>query len=215
MIKIKLSKKQTIYLLAALLVVAGAVAVWLITRQDEKSRGADSTNTVTYSTNTPDENPVAEPYNWPGSASDPKYISLPTINTAGYVQRVGVDQNKQVAVPNNINMAGWFTNSVVPGQKGLSIIDGHVSGRYHDAIFKNLINLKSGDQFQVTLGSNKVLNYKVINIQSVSVVQSASVLFSQDPKVSSQLNLITCGGNYDASQQSFDHRVIIYSELVK
>lgn len=211
-LKINLSKRNLFYLaIAGLLVIGGAVFFGL--RNSSNQEVKETVKTVNYSTDTPSEDPIAEPYNWSGNPSDPKYISLPTINSEGYIQRVGVDQNKQVAVPDNINMAGWFVDSVTPSQKGLSIIDGHVSGRYHDAIFKNLVNLKVGDHFQVTLGNGRVLDYKVINIQSVSVAQAPSVLFSQDPKVSSQLNLITCGGNYDESQKSFDHRVIVGAEL--
>lgn len=83
---------------------------------------------VTYSTETPEEKlPVDAGYSWKGQKNDPKRIVISKIGVDSLVQNVGVDQNQQIAVPNNIHIAGWFIDSVRPGESGLSIIDGHVS----------------------------------------------------------------------------------------
>jgi LPXTG-site transpeptidase (sortase) family protein len=192
------------------MITAGSIW-WALHSEIRESKG---TYVVTYSTNTPDESSVEKAtYKWLGADDEPKYIELPTIGAEGFVQKVGVDQNKQVAVPSNIHFAGWYVSSAKPGQTGLSIIDGHVTGRYHDAVFKDLTKLKVGDIFQIELGSGEVKKYRVIGIQSVMVDQANSLLFSQDAKVSSQLNLITCTGDFDITNQLFNKRLIVYSQL--
>ncbi len=170
---------------------------------------------ITFSTDTPVETPpIKQSYRWKGKPDEPKFIRLPSIGTEGFIQNVGVDQNKQIAVPNNIYFAGWFVDSVRPGQKGLSIIDGHVDGRENEGIFKRLSNLEKGDRFDIELGDGSTRQFKVRSIDVVPTEQAANYLFSQDPAVVHQLNLITCGGNYNAEAGGYDQRIIVTSELV-
>lgn len=170
---------------------------------------------ITYSTDTPDEEKPGKDFVWSGLAGDPKSISLQTIGASGYIQNVGVDQKKAVAVPNNIHMAGWYVDMAKPGDQGLSIIDGHVNGRKNDGIFKNLIKLKKGDVFSITFGNDTNKSFEVDEVVSVKTEDSASVLFSQKPGILNQLNLITCGGTFDTSKQQYDQRIIVIAKTVK
>lgn len=132
-----------------------------------------------------------------------------------YLQNVGVDQNREVAVPNNIHMGGWFVDSVRPGDKGLSIIDGHLNGNYQDGIFIDLDTMKQGDIYTIEFGDGSKKQFKIKTIHSVELDTAASVLFSQDPAITNQLTLITCGGVYDRQARLYDKRVIVVSELVQ
>ncbi len=171
---------------------------------------------ITVSTDTPDEvKPDKATYKWQGAEADPKMVILPSIGAEGFVQKVGVDQNNQVAVPNNVHVAGWFTNSVLPGENGLSIIDGHVDGIKEQGIFEKIGKLQTGDIFRIELGNGKELNYKVLKVSSVATSEAAGILFSQDPTVTSQLNLITCGGTYSSQNHAYDQRVIVAAALQK
>lgn len=183
--------------------------------QINNSQSGQQAEIITYSTDKPDEGKPGDDHVWQGGSEDPKYIKLPTIGAEGFVQNVGVDQNQQVAVPNNIHIAGWFVDSVKPGNKGLSIIDGHVDGRQNPGIFMNLVNLKENDLYTVEFGDGSVKQFRVIGVTSVETAKAANILFSQSPKVANQLNLITCGGTFDHDSQRYDKRVIVYSELVK
>lgn len=211
---LRLNKKRIITISLVVLQAAIVCAfVWL--RLGIEVGTPKEGETTTFSTNTPDETKVdKQTYEWVGLDTEPKYIYLPTIGAEGFIQKVGVDQNKQIAVPNNIHFAGWFTDSSLPGQKGLSIIDGHVTGRFNDAIFKDLTNIKVDDTFQVEFGDNTKKTFKVFELQTIAVDEAASVLFSQKSKISSQLNLITCTGDFDEKNQLYNKRLIVYSTLI-
>jgi LPXTG-site transpeptidase (sortase) family protein len=168
---------------------------------------------ITYSTDNPDEKKPVD-YTWKGKELDPKKIDLPTLGVEGYIQKVSVDQNQQMAAPNNVHLAGWFMKSVQPGQLGLSIIDGHVDGKTTEGIFRRLDQLKTGDQFTIELGSGKQLLYKVRKVTSINVADAANLLYSQETGVKSQLNLITCGGSFN-SKSGYDQRIIVTSELLQ
>jgi LPXTG-site transpeptidase (sortase) family protein len=210
----KLSKRQWLNCgLTLLLLLIVGVVVW-IAASPRSTPPPAVPEIVTYSTDKPSEEPPPKDFAWKGDPADPKRIKLPTIATEGFVQHVGVDQNKQVAVPSNIHMAGWFVDTVRPGHKGLSVIDGHVDGREQGGIFRQLQQLKKDDEFQIELGSGEVKRFRVVNITTVETAKAASVLFSQDPKIVSQLNLITCGGTFDRAKQQYDKRVIVTAALL-
>lgn len=170
---------------------------------------------ITYSTDKPSEEKPGKNYNWKGGAKDPKKIKIPSIGVDAFIQKVGVDQNNEVAVPNNLFVVGWFVDTVQPGKKGLSLIDGHVSGRINDGVFKDLKKLKEGDEYSVELGDGTVIKYKVIGKQSAPAKDSVGVMFSQNPKVSNQLNLVTCSGKFNQKTRAYEERLTVMSEQIK
>lgn len=205
------NKKLSVVYLLIFFVMLFAVYQYYIFKKPVES---SPNSVVTISTDKPDESKKnADEYNWQGAPEDPKKIVIEKLNVDSYVQKMGVDQNMQIAVPSNIHLAGWFVDSVQPGKNGLSIIAGHVSGPTQDGVFKQLNQLEKGDSFKVELGNGKILNYKVIDNTDVKVEDSANILFSQDPNVKSQVNLITCGGEFDKSQDQYQNRIIVSGEL--
>ena len=172
--------------------------------------------TITFSTDTPEENlPETIGYTWKGTSLEPKRLIIPTLNVDSYVQKVGVDQNTQIAVPNNIHIAGWFVDSVLPGADGLSIIDGHVNGRNSDeGVFKRLKELKQGDEVIVESGDGTRTTFKVYSGESLPKDSVADKLFSQVPTIRRQLNLITCTGTYDSTSRTYSDRWLTILEAV-
>lgn len=199
---------------ATVFILSAVFTTYLLNKNKTDTQPKDEV--ITFSTDKPDEKkPDKATYKWNGDQGDPKYLTMPTIKTEGFIQKVGVDQNKAVAVPNNIHIAGWFTTTetVRFAEKGLSIIDGHVDGLTEVGIFDKLANVKKDDKFEVELGSGKKLIYKVMDIVTVPTKEATTVLFNQDPKVKSQLNLITCGGTFDKKVGQYDKRIIVTAVL--
>lgn len=160
---------------------------------------------------------ITEDFEWQGEQNHPKYINLPSITSSGFIENNGINSKNEIAVPANVHKAGWFDQSSLPGQRGLSIISGHLNGpsRNTNGIFANLDQLRSGQQFTVELGNGQILNYEVMEVNTYSYEEAAQYLFSQKPEISSQLNLITCSGNFDTEISTFDERTIVVSKLVE
>ena len=206
------TKKLRLGLLLFLIIALVITALLYILNHNKKSPKINES--INYSTNEPNESKKdADNYKWVGSPNDPKKIMIQKIGVDAYVQKVGIDQDKKIAVPNNVHLAAWFTESVRPGENGLSIIDGHVSGRKTEGVFKNLKNLQKGDTFNIERGNGTKLTFKVFETRTVPEGEAAAILFSQNPKVLSQLNLITCGGEFNKKSQQYSDRVIISAQL--
>jgi LPXTG-site transpeptidase (sortase) family protein len=168
---------------------------------------------VTVDDEEPDEaKPDVAQYSVP--ADQPRRILLPSINTEGIIQKVGITAENAVAVPSNIHFAGWYTGSVKPGEPGLSIVDGHVSGRFADGVFKELKNLATGDMFSVEFGDLSIIKFQVMEVRTLPESESAAYLFERREGIEAQLNLITCGGNFDRQNVTFEDRVIVVAKRV-
>ncbi len=165
---------------------------------------------ITTSTDTPDESKSnASAYVWQGSAEQPKEIRVPSQGVQAYIQKMGIDQNGKIAVPSNIHLAGWYTGSTLPNTPGISVIVGHVTGKKEDGIFKTLPKLSPKDTVIVVLGDGTELTYEVIQTLTVKEKDATNFLFSGEPGVAKQLNLITCGGEFNVAQNQYEDRVIV------
>lgn len=210
--KPNLSKRKQLLIIVAVMMAAGAGGFIYV--KSHKKAPQQKDGIITYSTDNPDESKKnAENYMWKGAPDEPKKIKINKIGVDAFVQKAGVDQDKRVAVPDNIHLASWFIESQKPGQNGLSVISGHVTGRTSDGIFKQLGSLNKDDTFVIELGNGTTKNYKVIDKVQVKEAESANYLFSQNPKVKSQLNVITCGGKFNKSANQYEDRIIISGEL--
>ncbi len=173
-----------------------------------------SVDVVTSSVDTPAEDDISEQCEAYDPADDmPRYISIPSASIGGCIQRVGVDQYEAIAVPANIYLAGWYVNSARPGSDGVSVIDGHVLGRYNDAIFANLDNVSVGDFIEIEMGDGSLLDYTVIDTEVYDVDDAIEPLLEQIEGVDSQVNLITCTGTFDREAGTYNQRVIVRAAL--
>ena len=200
-----------VIIVAICLLAYSGFGLWQRYRATHSSNPLPSNTPVTTSLAEPDETVIAanSPYTVP--ANQPQRIVLPSINAEGFIQKVGIDQNNAIAVPSNIHMAGWFTGNDLPGDKGLSIIDGHVHGKYLPGIFTNLIKLKKGDHFTVEFGDNSTRRFEVVSVKSYPVDEAKQPLFKKQESIEAQLNLITCGGSFDKTSQQYRERVLVVS----
>lgn len=173
----------------------------------------NSSKIVTEDVTEPDEAKVnADDYRVP--SDQPRVISIPKINASGPLQKVGVTPGNAIAAPTNVNFAGWYTSSPKPGENGLSVIDGHVSGKYSDGIFKNLDKLNHGDQVIVEFGDKSQKHFEVVETITVPETEAVGVLLKKLSTIERQLNLITCSGAYQQETQRYADRTIVITRLM-
>ncbi len=208
------NKKVLLVIILLVLIVCGLI-VWRVTSTRSSNSALPSKDDVIrYSTDKPSEEKPDDIFQWQGGAKDPKKIIIPSIAVDTFIQKVGVDQNNEVAVPNNLHMVGWFVDTVRPGEMGLSLIDGHVTGRQNDGVFKNLNRLNKGDEFSVEFGDGSRRTFRVVDKKSAPVKDSVSIMFSQNPSIKNQLNLVTCSGSYDANSRTYNERLTVIPEQI-
>ncbi len=151
----------------------------------------------------------------PLARSVPVSIRIPAIGVSAPVMKVGQDADGTVQVPplEIHNLTGWYEYGPTPGQRGASVILGHVDSLTGISVFYYLKDLKAGDKIYVTLAGGKTAPFAVDGVQKVAkdAFPTASVYGKADYP---SLRLITCGGTFDQTTGHYLYNIIVYAHLI-
>lgn len=143
---------------------------------------------------------------------EPFRIQIPSINVDAGIEKVGLLENGQMGVPESFETVGWYEGGPKPGERGNSVIAGHVDSKKGPAVFFYLKNLKEGDEIIISDEKGKSLTFLVNDIKSYPTELSpVNDIF--DYSYQSQLNLITCTGIYDRKTGNHSERLVVYTTL--
>lgn len=146
--------------------------------------------------------------------SVPKYLDLPKIGASSSLVPLGLNTDHTLRVPpvDQPMQAGWYMNSPTPGEKGPSVLIGHVDGGGKPGIFHQLKDLQQGDQVVVTREDGRKVQFVVYRKQEVSKARfPADEVYGDVSRP--ELRLITCGGTFDKQAHSYRDNVIVYAAL--
>ncbi|MDT0614102.1 class F sortase [Streptomyces lancefieldiae] len=143
----------------------------------------------------------------------PDRVSVPAIQVDAPIMPVGLDADGWVGAPppEDPNLAGWFTGSVSPGEKGTAVVVGHVDNKQGPAVFYGLGALEKGSEVEVHRRDGKTAVFDVYGIE----------LFEKDDfpgdrvyasKGSPELRVITCGGGF-SPQNGYEGNVVVFARL--
>jgi sortase A len=147
--------------------------------------------------------------------AEPSRIVIPSVGVEVDIELVGQDANGRMDVPKNVSNAGWWQYGAKPGGKGSAVIAGHVDtpdGQL--GIFYKLDQLKPGDTIVVYDQDGKQHVFEVAFLQIYPYDEfPVDVIFERTDK--KRLNLITCSGNFDLSEQSYEERLVVFAEAIE
>jgi sortase (surface protein transpeptidase) len=149
----------------------------------------------------------------------PAHLIIPKLGINANFQNEGMAPDGTMEVPNNIYDVGWFTGSVEPGKKGVSIIIGHVAQIRggvvtKPGVFSNLNTLIIGDTLSVIDSAGATTTFVVRAIRSYDPNADASDVFTSTDN-NAHLNLITCEGTWNATQASYSQRLVVFTDAVQ
>ncbi len=144
---------------------------------------------------------------------DPRRLRIPNLGINAAIEQVGLDNKGRMDVPRNIWNVAWYKPGSKPGERGNSVIDGHLDGPYSPAVFWNLNKLVPGNRIYIQDDKGKEKVFEVFD--------TATYDFDKAPldrifgaSNDAQLNLITCNGTFDQGTANYDKRFVAYARLV-
>ncbi|EAR66796.1 hypothetical protein B14911_27355 [Bacillus sp. NRRL B-14911] len=143
---------------------------------------------------------------------EPAAIKIPSLGIEAPVGKVGVLENGAMGVPDDNESAGWFEPGIKPGEKGSSVIAGHVDSKAGPAVFFYLKDLVKGDAVIVTAQDGLSYTFEVQQLKSYPYDRAPiSEVFG--PSDERRLNLITCTGTYNRKTNTHEERLVVYTVL--
>jgi hypothetical protein len=145
--------------------------------------------------------------------STPVGLRIPAIGVAVSVSALGLNPDGTVQVPTDYQEAGWFRPGPSPGQVGSAVILGHVDSYRGPAVFYRLRSLRAGNRVEVSLADGVVAHFVVRKVATYPKKRfPARQVYAS--RGYSALQLVTCGGEFDARTRSYRSNVVAYTSLV-
>ncbi|WP_409251766.1 class F sortase [Bacillus sp. SCS-153A] len=143
----------------------------------------------------------------------PEKITIPSIGMEAEIAGVGILENGEMEVPDNINEAGWFQPGVKPGAQGNAVLAGHLDGKGKPGAFYHIKKLQKGDKVEISGKSGEVLTFEVLGVESYYTDEAPlERIFGYHSD--SRLNLITCSGDFNREEHEYEERLVVYTQLV-
>ena len=150
----------------------------------------------------------------PRTPARPVAVSVPAIGVTSALVGLGLNGDGTVEVPADPARAGWYRLGTRPGGHGSAVILGHVDSVAGPAVFYRLRTLGRGDQVRVRLADGSSERFRV---QSVRVYRNDEFPARQVYAAATgrSLNLVTCGGEYDAARGGYQANVVVHARWVQ
>jgi len=142
----------------------------------------------------------------------PIRLIIPAINIDTTIAPVGLTANGAMGVPVGPTGTTWFDLGPRPGEIGSAVIAGHEGWKDGIfAIFDNLHKLQPGDKIYIVDDGGATTTFAVrTSVLYGQNANAATVFSSSDGLV--HLNLITCGGTWNAAEKSYSNRLVVFAD---
>ncbi|MFC3573604.1 class F sortase [Streptomyces yaanensis] len=146
--------------------------------------------------------------------SVPKRIEIPQIGVDAPFTALSLGASGQLNPPpaNNTNLVGWFRGGASPGERGASIVVGHVDTKTAPAVFVLLRTLKPGSRVDITRADGIVARFEVDSVDTFSKAHFPDDRVYADTPTP-ELRVITCGGTYNHTVHDYESNVVVFAHL--
>lgn len=147
--------------------------------------------------------------------SAPVSVDIPAIDVHSKLLYLGLTRSGAIRVPPLQTRAGeaaWYKYSPTPGQRGASVIEGHVDSYRGPAVFFRLGALRPGDRVDVTLADGITAVFRVTGVRQYLKSRFPAKTVYGAPGYAA-LHLITCGGSFDYASRSYRSSTVVFASL--
>jgi LPXTG-site transpeptidase (sortase) family protein len=147
----------------------------------------------------------------PAARAMPIGLIIEKLEVDAPIGEYGVDSSGRMDVPDNVTEAGWYKFGPSPGEAGSAVLAAHVDlagpGR---GLFYDLDQLEPGDIVSISYSDGSSAEFEVY-ARSIYLKSELPLdaIFSRTGQPT--LTLVTCGGDFSRSANSYDSNVVVYA----
>lgn len=156
---------------------------------------------------------AGRPEDAPGDYS-PVNVRIPSIDVDAPLETLSIDDTGTLLPPVAWDAAGWYDRSPLPGERGPSVIAGHLTAPEGPAVFIDLGKLVPGDRVEVDQSDGTTAVFEVNRTISAERTDSFPTEEIYGPTPDAQLRLITCDGEYDPERGHWTRNMVVFATLV-
>jgi sortase (surface protein transpeptidase) len=141
----------------------------------------------------------------------PTHLTIPGLGVSTRLVGLGLNGDGTVEVPSDPDAAGWFRLGTVPGARGSAVILGHVDSVDGPAVFADLTSVRIPDRVQVALSDDTTVTFEVTAVETYANDDFPADLVYAGTRRGRELNLVTCGGEYDSERGGYQSNVVVFT----
>ena len=144
----------------------------------------------------------------------PVRLDLPASGVSAPIDPVGVADDGQMALPDDVSRVGWYRFGPEPGSPGNAVLAGHVDDREQGrGVLFGLRDVVPGDEFVVTDADGQATRWQVVSRELVQKqVLPLDRIFARNGPA--RLVVVTCGGPFLPEFRSYRDNVVVVAEPV-
>ncbi|WRZ92719.1 class F sortase [Streptomyces sp. NBC_01007] len=146
----------------------------------------------------------------------PQRVDIPSTGVQAPVVARGLDGRGAIDPPpfDQPGVVGWYAAGAQPGAVGTALMVGHVDTRTRPAVFYRLSSVKPGDTVRVMRDDGTVAEFTVDDVQVLPRDHfDAQQAYGVRKSGRAELRLITCGGTFDRTSDSYTANVVVSAYL--
>ncbi len=143
----------------------------------------------------------------------PASIWINSISAGSELIDLDLNPNGSLQVPVDFGVAGWWKRGPRPGDPGPAVITGHLDSTKGPGVFAKLGRVKPGDEVWIRRNDGTKLTFVVTRIDRYPkrAFPTRNVYTGTD---AAELRVITCGGNFDRANSSYEDNIVVFAKLV-
>ncbi len=147
------------------------------------------------------------------SASEPTLLEIPSVDLkAKFRKPLGLNKDGTIEAPKDFETISRYKHFPTPGEKGPSVILGHVDSYEGPAIFWPLRDVKEGDSVYISREDGSIVTFSVYKTEIIEQDKFPTEKVYGETE-ESEIRLVTCSGYYDQNRKRYSHNLIIYGIL--
>ena len=127
---------------------------------------------------------------------------------------LGLHPDGSMEVPDDAGTVGWFTGAPTPGELGPAVLAAHVDWKGLPGAFADLDTLEAGDEIHVGRADGTTVVFAVTRVGQYPKAEFPTEEVYGDLDHAG-LRLITCGGAFDRTADSYTDNVVVFAEQVR
>ena len=147
--------------------------------------------------------------------STPIKLKIGTIDVDAPINPVGTTTAGDMDIDENPEQLAWYKLGPKPGEEGSAVIAGHYGWKNGvPSVFNDLNKLVVGDEVTAYGEDGREKVFVVTRIALYTPDQDATDIFRSDDG-KSHLNLITCQGSWNTTEQTYSERLVIFTDYLR
>ena len=206
--------RDTWWAVALVAVVVLLISLVVVTAGDDPPKVKEVRGDASVSVSAPDEGPSGASTNASLDAltarrtRPPVGLRVPGLGLDATVRPVGVGLDRQMRLPDDPRVLGWYRFGPAPGDGGSVVLAGHVdSRRFGVGPLAALQTIDVGERIEVVIGSDEVRSYRVDSIETFDRKALPSAVFARTGP--ERLRLVTCTGPYLPDTGGYQQNLVV------